>query len=250
MACMRRLSPEQILAAQKQVRIGSPVWGGAQFPQNPINAIRTGAYNRVPVLTGQTRDERTQSVFAQQDYIGQPVTADKYISEIEQRYGNDAEKVLREYPVDQYSSPTVALAAVEGDDLSCARLELFATMSGTTKTYVYEFDERSPPSFVSIWRLGTDFPFGATHVNDLGYLFDYLRQALPFSSAQGELSDVMIRYWTAFITLGNPNTDGLPSWPVYSSTRGEMMSFAADKTGVKDNFSGLHRCEFWAQLSG
>jgi len=248
--CLRGKSATEILAAYDKVRISSTVFGGGHFPLHPAEAIRSGAFNRVPIVMGQTHDERTQSMFAARDFQGKPVTVSQYEAEIRERYGAQAGEVLQLYPVADYWSPTIALATVEGDDRSCQRLALYEDFAAHTPTYVYEFDERQAPAFVSIWRLNTDFPFGATHVNELGYIFDYLRQALPLSSAQGELSDTMISYWSTFTRSGNPNGAYTPDWPQYSAQSRAMMSLKSSGSAAKTSFADEHKCEFWRNQAG
>jgi para-nitrobenzyl esterase len=248
-ACLRARSAADILATQDQGRF-TTVFGGRHFPLPPEEAVRTGRFNQVPVMIGQTHDERTQSMFAQRDYVGRPVTKAQYVEEIRKSYGAHADAVLERYPVSAYWSPTVALATVDGDAASCERLALFGHLAAHTSTYAYEFDEQDPPPFVSIWRLNTTFRFGATHVNELGYVFDYLRQALPFSAAQGELSNQMISYWTTFVKAGDPNNAFVPRWPRYSSEAHEVMSLKAAGTKVKTDFADDHKCGFWASIPG
>lgn len=244
-ACMRGKSPEEILAAQDKVRISTTVYGGKYFPLNATDALAAGKFNKVPVVIGQTRDERTQSLFAAYDYRGNPLTAAGYEEEIRERYGELANQVLELYPAEGYVSPLIALANAEGDDLSCERRKLYGLFAQHVPTYAYEFDERDQPAFVSIWKIAPDYPFGATHVNELGYLFDYLRNALPFSSAQGELSDTMISYWSSFTRTGDPNSSYTPAWPRYSTDSDVMMSLKAGGTAPKTSFREEHRCDFW-----
>ena len=244
--CLRSKSAADILAAQGEVRVATPVYGGALFPTNPADAVRAGAFNRVPILIGQVHDERTQSQFAASDYVGKPVTAAQYSDEIRRRHGARAAAVLAQYPVTAFWSPTVALATVEGDERSCQRQSLIAQFGAAVPTFAYEFDEQDGPPFVSVWRLHSTFRFGATHVNDLGYLFDYLRQALPFSAAQGELSDQMIRYWSTFTRTGDPNGPFVPAWPKYEAKSEAMLSLQAAGTKIKTDFAMDHRCGFWA----
>lgn len=61
------------------------------------------------------------------------------------------------------------------------------TFSKWVPTYAYEFAESYTPHFASIDLIQQqsaaprDFPFGgAIHVDDLGYLWDYLGQSLPY----------------------------------------------------------------------
>ena len=248
-ACLRGKSAADVLATYGEAGTSTTVFGGKHLPLHPTEAVRTGRFNRVPVMIGQTHDERTQSTFARRDYVGRPVTKPQYADGVRERYGAHADAVLERYPVSAYWSPTIALATVEGDEASCRRLALYGHLAAHTPTYAYEFDEQDPPPFVSIWRLNTTFRFGATHVNELGYLFDYLRQALPFSSAQGELSNQMIRYWATFAKTGDPNNPFVPRWPRYSSDAQEMISLQAAGTKVKTDFADDHKCGFWAKVS-
>jgi para-nitrobenzyl esterase len=248
-ACLRGKSAAEIFATYEKIRISTTVYGGRHFPMDPREAVRSGNFNRVPVVIGQTRDERTQSMFAARDYKGKPVTAAQFAEELQTRYGENAQKVAAEYPVGAYWSPTIALSTVEGDELSCQRRDLYGDFARHTPVYAYEFDERDAPAFVSISRLHVDFPFGATHVNELGYLFDYLREALPFSSAQGELSDQMIRYWVNFVRKGDPNGAGVTQWPRYSPSLDNQMSLKASGSAVKTSFGAEHKCGFWAALA-
>lgn len=249
LACLRGKSTHEVFATFDAIRISTTVYGGRHFPVDPREAVRSGNFDRIPVVIGQTRDERTQSIFASRDFRGKPVTVAQYAEELQLRYGTDAAKVAAQYPVGSYWSPTIALSAVEGDELSCQRRDLYRDFAKHTDVYAYEFEERDAPSFVSIWRLNTGFPFGATHVNELGYLFDYLRQALPFSASQGELSDQMIRYWVNFARTGDPNGRGVPKWPRYSTVQDNQISFKAGATALKTSFGADHKCDFWQSLS-
>lgn len=244
-ACLRSKSPEDVLAAQDKVRISTTVYGGKHFPLNATEAVQSGQFNKVPVMIGQTRDERTQSLYAAYDFRGNPLTADGYAEEIRERFPDRADEVLELYPVDDYVNPLVALANADGDPSSCRRHELFGLFAKHVPVYAYEFDEREQPAFYSIWRIAPDYPFGATHVNELGYIFDYLRHALPFSSAQGELSDAMISYWSSFARSGDPNTATTPDWPRYSPDSDLVMSLKASGPAPKASFRDEHRCDFW-----
>jgi len=111
-------------------------------------------------------------------------------------------------------------------------------------------------------EVARNFPFlGATHVDDLGYLWEYLGQTLPYSDDQLELSDQMIRYWGRFAASGDPNGARTPQWPRYRADTGRIMSLSACGTspatgeppaacsGVSDRFGAEHDTAFWAGLT-
>jgi para-nitrobenzyl esterase len=70
----------------------------------------------------------------------------------------------------------------------------------------------------------------ATHVDDLGYLWEYLGQTLPYTDDELELSDQMIAYWSTFQQRANPNAPYTPSWPRYRTDRPDWMVLNACET--------------------
>ena len=171
-------------------------------------------------------------------------------SPIAASYPAGADRVRAAYPVAGYKSPTVAWGTIQSDQRACSDQTLRDRLANNTKTYVYEFAERNGPPFTSIWRLGTDYPFGATHVNDLGYLWDYLGTALPFNSAQVDLSDQMISYWGAFARTGNPNPKFAPTWPRHTNG-GDLLQFVAPSAQRVSHatIDNEHNCALWNEVS-
>lgn len=266
LACLRGKSAADILAAQKTAGV-SPSLGGSAFPVNPAVAVRTGDFNRVPVMLGQTNSERGLFTFQNYDYLGTPMTPATYEAAVRSAYGANAAKVLAEYPVSAYGTPGEAWTAAQNGSTSYTRQQLIAALSQWVPTYAYEFAESDTPHFTSIFLLqqksGTarDFPFGgAVHVDDLGYLWEYLGQTLPYDDDQLELSRQMITFWDRFAATGEPNGSGTPAWPAYSASTGEMMSLVACDTSpaghqapaacsrATRDFGEEHNLGFWASL--
>jgi para-nitrobenzyl esterase len=67
---------------------------------------------------------------------------------------------------------------------------------------------------------------------------------------QRELSDNMIRYWTQFAKVGNPNSTGTPFCPLYNSAQDGFQSLVPPVPVTEFEFAMDHRCEFWAGLFG
>jgi para-nitrobenzyl esterase len=249
-ACLRQKTPAEVLAAQTKARQSGPVAGPAALPIDPLALLKAGKLTHLPVINGGVRDESQQSVFATYDYVGKPITATQLNDLIAQSYPDGADRVRAAYPVADYKSPTVAWGTIQSDQRACSDQTLRDRLAANTKTYVYEFAERNGPPFTSIWRLGTDYPFGATHVNDLGYLWDYLGTALPFNSAQVDLSDQMISYWGAFARTGVPQVKFAPTWPRHTSG-GDLLQFVAPSAQRVSHtaIDNEHNCSLWNQVS-
>jgi para-nitrobenzyl esterase len=270
LACLRSKTPAELFAAQTKSPIGvRPSVGAKAFPLDPAIAVQSGRINRVPVISGQVHDERALFVFQGNDYLGKPVTAAGYEATIRGTYGANADKVLAAYPVASYSSPGDALARVQSDAATYGRLVVQRQLAKWTPTYVYEFEERTTPQFYSIFRLqwqgepARSFPFGATHVDDLPYYFEYLGHTLPLSDDQLELSDQMIGFWAAFQGSASPNAAFLPEWPKFNRSQ-QWMALQACDTPESSNqppaacsqareISSMvadHKLDLWAEVTG
>jgi para-nitrobenzyl esterase len=171
-------------------------------------------------------------------------------------------------PLSGYRTPGEAWTAAQNDSTSATRQALMATLSAWVPTYAYEFAESDTPHFASIHLLqqrsetARDFPFGgAVHVDDLGYLWEYLGRTLPYDDDQLELSDQMITYWGRFAGRGDPNGSRTPAWPKYTPKTGESMSLVACDTSpasgrapaacskASRDFAEEHNLAFWLGVS-
>jgi para-nitrobenzyl esterase len=269
LACIRSKTTADILDAQQTSSPGiRPAVGGSSFPLDPATAVATGQINRVPVMNGQVHDERRLFVFQGNDYLGHPVTAAIYESTVRATYGTDADRILAAYPVSSYPTPGIALATVQSDAASYTRFVLDQQLAQWVPTHGYEFAEEDTPQFYSIYRLqqqgepAASFDFGATHVDDLGYLWDYLGHTLPYSDDELQLSDQMITFWSQFQRTGDPNADRTPYWPAFAAAGGAWMQLKACTTSeagneppaacsvAGDGYRTDHKLALWASVLG
>jgi para-nitrobenzyl esterase len=249
-ACLRSKSPAEVLAAQQKVSQNASVFGTSVLPNDPIELLKAGRLTDLPVILGGTSDERQQAVYGQYDYRGNPLTVEGVQQLISSTYGDDAAQVQSAYDIGSYYSPTVAWGAIQSDERACSDQVQRDRFALDTRTYAYEFAEKDPPAFTSIWRLNTDYPFGATHVNDLGYLWDYLGTALPFSTEQVSLSNQMISYWGSFADDGKPDVRHAPEWPRYSPSGDQLQFVAPSATKVPtETITTAHNCALWDEVS-
>jgi para-nitrobenzyl esterase len=83
---------------------------------------------------------------------------------------------------------------------------------------------------------------------EVPYAFDNLglEPWVPRNAHDRQLAHIMADYWVRFATTGDPNGDGLPSWPVYNSrSRGhlELGDTIAARTGIRPD-----RCALYDEL--
>ncbi|SDM49750.1 para-nitrobenzyl esterase [Streptomyces sp. cf386] len=242
MACLRTKSPAEILAAQNGFDWG-PVTGGAFLPRQPEEAFAQGAAAGVPVMNGANQDEGRLFAFARFDLSGTPLTADRYPAVMRTDYG---EKALARYPLSSYPSPTIAYATAQGDQLfACSGLRLDGTLAGRGKVYTYEFADRTSPPFASLRNLGTDFDFGATHVNEVQYLFKHFGLRSPLNAEQRRLAGQMVQYWGSFVRDGVPRAAGQPAMPSRSGMVLTLRTTSAGGNETSTTVHGEHQCNLW-----
>jgi para-nitrobenzyl esterase len=76
-----------------------------------------------------------------------------------------------------------------------------------------------------------------THALEIPFVFDTLPSAQLFTGESAELQDIadaMHRAWIAFARTGDPNHDGIPTWPQYDIDRRATMRFDATVELVDD----------------
>jgi para-nitrobenzyl esterase len=114
--CLRGKSSAELLTAQQRSPIGiRPSVGSRSFPIDPGVAVRSGQFNRVPVISGQVDNERALFAFQNNDYVGRPITAEGYEAMIRDTYGANAVSSPR-----TRSAPT-RRRATRGDSCSPTR---------------------------------------------------------------------------------------------------------------------------------
>jgi para-nitrobenzyl esterase len=91
-----------------------------------------------------------------------------------------------------------------------ARLE---AGTGHSSVYYYSFTQQPPFPIGSVYE-----GWGASHFAELWYVFDHLDQApWHWSVADRKVAEEMSSYWVNFARSGNPNGQGMPLWPAFST---------------------------------
>ncbi len=81
------------------------------------------------------------------------------------------------------------------------------------KAYRYYF-QYTPPK---VEAEGADWPYGAFHGSELGYVFGYANKNNGYETLDEELARIVQTYWTNFAKTGTPNGEGVQSWPAFDS---------------------------------
>ncbi len=217
---LRAMSADQVYAAcEAFVKVNGgwlasywPDVDGWFLPDSPHHIFAAGKQNDVPLLTGTNADEGS--------FFLQPVSAETFIERAKTRFGDQAAEYLKIYPVDSQDKVLPSEIASKTDDMFAAAARTMVnlqTRTGKSKAYLYFFD-RVPPMLNSQ-------RYGAFHGADLFYVFSALNYhpEWGWTPVDTRLSETMIAYWVHFAAKGNPNGEGLPHWPAYSSKTREVI---------------------------
>lgn len=257
-ACLRGLSPQQILAKQPiGFNVGSagsilpfsPNIDGSVLPQSLTNALLSGRFNHVPVLEGTNQTEGRLFIAIAFDLTGgRPLTAAQYPTVVTNLVGSQvANQVLAEYPLRNFSSPDVALSAIFGDaGFSCPARAADQLLALGVPTFAYEFNDTNAPM---LFLPPVSFPYGATHTDEIQYLFQIDGRASLLNADQTKLSNQMIGYWAQFARNGNPNAADTAFWAPYATLTDNFQSLVPPTPFIEFGFSNAHHCGFWTQIA-
>ena len=202
-----------------------PIIDGYVLRKSVIEAFLGGNQMPVPLLVGSNADEGSILYNVGDDALyGQspgPETHEAYTKYLRDALGADAETVLELYPVTEDATVFDASAAVYGDSRLGATARFYARQMAKVgqPAYLYFFT-RVPPS-----RRQTA---GAFHGAEIVFVFGKSVSLFPRDEQDQTIAQVMGDYWTQFAKTGDPNAEGLPSWPPFSRADERNMVFGPD----------------------
>jgi para-nitrobenzyl esterase len=227
-----------------------PIIDGWVIPDDQYKLYSAGKYNDTPILVGYNSDEGAS--------FSPPRTSEDYIADVKARYGKFADDLIKAYPAGSGTPPKSARdltrdAAFGWQTWSWARL---AAEKGKSKVFYYYFDQH--PEYP---EGSPQAGHGSPHGSEVAYVFEHLNPRSPQTSKTDlKISDAMATYWTNFAKHGDPNGEGVPTWPAFSDSNPQLMYFSqtphvgpvpsADSLKVLDEYFAWRRTpegDAWAK---
>jgi len=247
--CLRRVPVEDII--KSGLNAGPPV-DGHTVPRQPVAALADGHFQHVPVIVGTNATEGTYFLAVAARSVQRPLTQADYEAIIRTNYpGAAVKRIEAAYPIDGYSSPGQALAAIETDSFfACPSDAVRLALAEQVPVFGYEFTQAAP---VHNFPLPEPFGIGLgqAHTTELAYVFGHDGDGAPLRGGDLALSDRMIGYWGSLAAGGNPNgaeaaADGV-SWPRYRPGEARILSLGTPvEAGA--GFAQSHHCALWQSL--
>lgn len=188
-----------------------PVVDGWLIPDIPSILFAMGRQMKVPLLLGSNTDEGSMFVGQAGQVSGDPKV--QYESYIKKVFKQNAGLALETFPLENgdvkdamnriFTRMGFAASATHAASCQSKYLE---------QAYMYEFTRR--PDYALLEMLGT------FHGLEIPYVFGNFTDmfsGIDSNQIDRSLSDTMISYWINFARIGDPNEEGLPQWPAYTT---------------------------------
>lgn len=187
----------------------------------------------IPVICGNTFAENSLPLSAMREGI---VPNDEFRSALQQKFGDAADTLCKMF-AQSYPEKDPRDVLYFNSRHRCSVLEYARTLADSgVKTYVYLF---AP-------TLGFNGGIPAYHCSDVPYLMHNVGK-VPIAAAPGTAAKLEKEYSGAFVAFaakGDPNFDGLPNWPEFTSEHQATMVFgeqSAARVDYDGEFAKLYR---------
>jgi para-nitrobenzyl esterase len=214
-----------------------PVVDGDVLPADPLTALTSGQFTRVPVVVGVNANETSRAVPTLSDDAAYAAAVQAWVG------AALAPRVVAQYPAAAFPNPTAAFVAATTDArFVCPARRVARAVAPHAPVYRYLFAHALDSTMARM--------YGAWHGLEVLWVFHSLT-AVPLytpSAPELALSDAMIDYWTRFAASGDPNDGTATTWPRYDvATDAYIRLDNAVTSGA-----GLRtaECDFWDGLLG
>ncbi|GEO12289.1 carboxylesterase/lipase family protein [Segetibacter aerophilus] len=193
-----------------------PVLDGDFLPYQPSEAAAVELSKSIPLLVGTTKNE-----FTPFNPTNRGISMDTVNSRLKRMYGQQStayiSAVKKAYPNTVKPSDYIDLdinfrqGAINQATAKAA--------AGTAPVYMYLFAWQSPVN---------DGIYKAMHCMELPFVFNNIDRCEEMTGGGKDahaLADKMSGAWINFAKTGNPNTSGLPTWPMFTAATGSTMIF-------------------------
>jgi para-nitrobenzyl esterase len=201
---------------------------GYMIPEDLSLTFADGRQNPVDILVGSNKDEGT--------FFARTTTAAQFASSAKQTWGDLADAYLKLYPASTDAEANASSLATFRDTLGWHQRTyamLQEKLSNDKKlnlhVFVYYFTHDPTPGPNSR---------GATHGAEATYVFNTPGRA--WTDTDKALGEQISSYWVNFAKSGNPNGQGLPSWPEYHANGSSQPIVLGETSDVQPDAARIN----------
>jgi para-nitrobenzyl esterase len=241
--CLRAKTPKEIENAaykdQKKLQVEmanvifAPVVEGYFLPDSPVKLWEGGKQYPLPMIIGTNADEAT--LFLKMCFAA-ITTPQLYREYVEKTFGDEADQVLKMFPVKKSSDIFMQLNKLITLKWFKASALLVVNSMAKKKVpvWLYKFDHKPTAAiFKLVYPDQADSSIkkmGAAHGIELPYVFGNFK-VTEGHKVDRYLSKLMLDYWTHFAKKGNPDRLLQIYWPSYNKHK--QYFIFGDKTTIK-----------------
>jgi para-nitrobenzyl esterase len=237
-ACLRAKTAAEVLLARPAAGDGlvgsefGPSIDGDVIAQPPLESVRLGMHQRVPMVIGSNSEETARMIplpamvptAAEFDRLARAYLAQYRLTPAQ------TDAVVALYNPMMFASPWRALQVLTTETRwTCPTRSVIRTAVGAQREAVYRYyfthrlDARVAPS---------QSAFGAYHALELFYVFGTVDGFAGYRASNEDRAvvDSMQGYWTRFAATGDPNGAMSVRWPAYTAMGDAFLQIAEPPT--------------------
>jgi para-nitrobenzyl esterase len=207
-AILDRLNTTNVQAAESTY--AGPMIDGKLIVDQPQALYQEGKYQHLPMIVGATNGDASVSRAANEKELFAP-------------FGMDAETAEKAYDAATSKNFPLLRNAVGADALFVEPARFVAKTLSSQGDQVWEYRFSYVP--IPARKL---LP-GAPHGGETPFVFDsktWYTAKMNLTPEDEKMAHEMSNYWANFVKTGNPNGEGLPSWPSDDSNSDMLMDFS------------------------
>lgn len=248
--CLRGKSEEEILAINEHLRIIPGMVDGTFLPRHPQELLASTDFQPVPSIIGVNNDEFGWLIPSMMDASDTQKEMDREtvkaalqnMSAVLVLPPESLDLLMEEYIGDSADSQTLQIQLHEmiGDYMFVIpALQVANFQRVHAPVYFYEFQHRA-----NFFKDIKPPHVRADHGEEIFFVFGTFFQRGYVTEEEELLTRKMMKYWANFVRNGNPNSEGLPHWPVFDQ---EEQYLQLNLHPAAGRALKAHRFQFWTK---